>query len=368
MSNHKEKLLEIYESCISSNKVSLGKDIIEELNVIKGIIERQRGIYVVLITLGIHKIIDPKQDIRIHQSKLPGGFSGRSLDTKYISPTLTELKLPSMSESGWLTRSLEQPYPYDSNYNGKIGNGNLIVKSSFLKIVDFIQNNPQKCEEVIRYLLYCGIEIRNKNKVEITKITDPEKISIDSIISTLNEYFQTNYHTSGGSKLPVISFYSIYSILINEMKRFENSTLGSLGSHTSSDRTSKSSGDIEVFLDGQVLESLEIKFDIDIDVNIVNRVIEKIYKFNPKRYYVLSTHTIKESDYDEIISKVHQLKMEHGCQLIINGLLPTLKYYLRLINNLEEFLVVFTNNIYQDKELKIIHKDKWKEMVEKTFN
>ena len=48
------------------------------------------------------------------------GFSGRSIDTKYITPTLKELGLTSMSESGWLTRSLEQPYPYDFKYQGKI--------------------------------------------------------------------------------------------------------------------------------------------------------------------------------------------------------------------------------------------------------
>jgi DNA (cytosine-5)-methyltransferase 1 len=359
--------LEIYESCISGKKVFIHNDIKDELNVIKGIIEKQRGLYVVLITLGIHKIIDSKQDIRIHQVTLPGGFSGRGLDTKFITPTLTELKLPSMGESGWLTRTFEQPYPYDKNYEGKIGRGNLVVKNSFLKVVDFIQHNPSECENVIRYLLYCGIEIRSKNFVEVKKISNPEKITIESIISTLNEFFQTNYHTSGGSKLPVLSFYTLYSILIKEMKRFDGTDLKILGSHTSSDLTSKSCGDIEVFFKSQLLESLEIKFDIDIDVHIVNRVIEKIHKFNPKRYYILSTHTIKESDYDEIISKVHKLKMEHGCQLIINGLLPTLKYYLRLISNLDDFLILFTKNILEDTELKIIHKNKWKEIYENKF-
>jgi DNA (cytosine-5)-methyltransferase 1 len=47
-----------------------------------------------------------------------GGFSGRRIDTQYITPTLKELGLPAMAESGWLTRSLEQPYPYTLDYNG----------------------------------------------------------------------------------------------------------------------------------------------------------------------------------------------------------------------------------------------------------
>jgi DNA (cytosine-5)-methyltransferase 1 len=367
MSNHREILLEIYESCISNKKYNLEENILKHLSIINNIIESQRGIYTVLLTLSIHKIYNPKQDIRRHQSKLFNGFSGRSIDTKFITPTLKELKLPSMSESGWLTRSLEQPYPYDFKYNGKIGNGSETTKKSFLTVVDFIQNNPKNCVDIVRYLLYSGIEIRKRNNVQVKKIKNPEKITIVLIIQTLNTYFQTNYHSSGGSKLPVISFYTIYSILVKELKRYDGMELGELSSHTSSDRTSKSSGDIEVFKNGDVIESLELKFDIDIDLHIVNRVIEKIIKFNPKRYYILSTHLIKETDYDEIIRKVHDLKINHGCQVIINGLLPTLKYYLRLINNVEDFLELFTKNILNDPELKVIHKTKWKELLESNF-
>ena len=112
---------------------------------------------------------------------MEGGFSGRSNDTRYITPTLKELKLTSMSESGWLTRSLEQPYPYDFNYNGRVGSEE--VKKSFLKIVDYIQKNPTKCEDVVRYLLVESIKIRTKNQVLISPIQNPEKISINGIIN-----------------------------------------------------------------------------------------------------------------------------------------------------------------------------------------
>ena len=298
---------------------------------------------------------------------MEGGFSGRSIDTKWITPTLKELELPSMSESGWLTRSLEQPYPYNKEYNGKIGS--VEVKNSFLEIVNFIQFNPENVESIIRFLLTEGINIRERNKIEIVPIENPEQLTISKIIGLLEEFFYQDYKISGGSKIPVISFYTIYDILIKEIKRFQNCRLGDLGSHTSSDRTSKSSGDIEIFdSENFNLESLEIKFEIEIDKHIVNRVIEKIIKFNPKRYYILTTSGIKEDDYDFVIEKVHNLKITHGCQLIINGLLPTLKYYLRLIQDLDEFLNQFTKNVINDRELKIIHKRIWKEILEKHFN
>lgn len=361
--NHKEKLLEIYNNSFTIDDIILDDSILDFVNYVGKNIESQKGVFTVLITLGIHKLLHEEQDIRLHQDNMNGGFSGRSLDTKYITPTLKSLGLTSMSESGWLTRSLEQPYPYDKNYNGKISNTN--VKKSFLEIVDFIQNSPSiYTEEVLRVLLNYCIQIRENNKVEIKKIDNPESLTIDIILNLLSTYFHQNYKIPGGSKLPVISFYTIYEILVVELKRFEECELIEMGFHTTSDKTSKSSGDIEVFKNGNVYESLEIKYGIFIDSHIINRVIEKIIKYNPKRYYVLTTEGIVEDEKVEILSKIKKLREEHGCQLIVNGLLPTLKYYLRLISDLNEFLDKFTLNVLKDTELKIVHKEKWKELIE----
>lgn len=54
------------------------------------------------------------------------GYSGRSFDTKYVTPFL-KLKgfRGAMKESGWLTGSLEQNAYYDFNYPGKIRNVDL---------------------------------------------------------------------------------------------------------------------------------------------------------------------------------------------------------------------------------------------------
>ncbi len=81
---------------------------------------------------------------------MTNGFSGRTVDTKYITPTLKELGLPAMAESGWLTRSLEQPYPYDFKYNGKITP--IDLKTAFLKILDFVEQDSTKSETVLTLL------------------------------------------------------------------------------------------------------------------------------------------------------------------------------------------------------------------------
>mgnify|MGYP006410250799 FL=1 len=359
--NHKEKLLEIYYQCVDNKlDIDLPVEVLTHISVIGRYIESQKGVFTVLVTLGIHKILNHNQDIRYHQATLDNGFSGRTVDTKYITPTLKELNLPSMSESGWLTRSLEQPYPYTLSYEGKISNKK--VKTSFLLLVDFINKNPVSVNQIIYLLLRESITIRENNKVDIVKIDNPDHVSIDKLMDTLMVYMKCQYTVSGGSKIPVIIFYSIYQLLINELKRYNNCTLKDLGFHTTCDKTSKSSGDIEIYKGDVLFESVEIKFDIDIDSHIVNRVIEKIHRFNPSRYYVLSTSNIKPSDVDVINDKIFVLGVEHGCQLIVNGLYTTLKYYMRLVDDTTLLINNISDNITKDKELKVEHKEEWRKL------
>jgi DNA (cytosine-5)-methyltransferase 1 len=367
--NHKEKLLELYNKAYSlkSDKFSLPNDIIDNINIIAQKSIAQKGVYTVLITLAVHKLLYPEQDIRYHQEKLPNGFSGRTIDTKFITPTLKSLNLPSMAESGWLTRSLEQPYPYTLDYHGHIRD--IEAKKAFLFLVDKVQKSPDLIEKMISFLLYKIIEETKKNKIKIIKLNKPERLQIVDIIEMLNEHFFYDYHTFGGAKLPVIAFYAIYKSLLIDIKRYENCKLKELGYHTTCDSTSKSSGDIEIFSENnQLKEALEIKFQKEIDSNIVRIAKEKIIKFNPVRYYILSTEKVKATDKSEIIEIVNQIREQHGCQLILNGVIPSLKYYLRLISSLEKFLLDYSYLIENDAELKPIHKEIWNKILKNTEN
>ncbi len=322
-------------------------------------IEGQKGVYTVLLTLGIHKILFPSQDIRYFQEKMKRGFSGRSIDTKYITPTLKQNGLPSMAESGWLTRSLEQPYPYLKNYKGRIQK----VKYEFLEIVDFIQKHPEKAEAVVLNILKEAIILRDRHRVSIQPIKNPDKLSISIILSVLEQYLNENFSFAGGSKLPVIMFFSLYQVLIDEVDRYKGKNLKELASHTSPDSRSKSSGDIEISDTAGLFEAVEIKYEVEISSHIVNRAIEKIHIHNPKRYYILSTKYIAKKDYKEVRKKIAELKNNHGCQLIINGLIPTIKYYLRLLDKVDKFINRLSENIVNDTELKIEHKTKWKDLI-----
>ena len=379
--NHQDKLLEIHE-LISKNFVvgeikKIPQEILEKINLIAKNCSKQKGVYTVLVTLLIHKTLHPQQDVRFHQENLLNGFSGRTIDTKYITPTLKSLGLPSMSESGWLTRSLEQPFPYLMDYQGKIGGKG--VKEAFLSILDFLEVKvkpirQQKIAGLLAiYLLKAVLEISLEETITIPKIDDNKKseIKINDIISALKDHFYCKTYTARGkSKLPVIAIYAVYKLIIKEVTRYQNCSLKPLGSHTASDKTSKSAGDIEIYYSespDSLLEAIEIKFEKPIDKHMVAIATEKIAKFSPERYLILSSakDNIKQEDASDIARLIDEVSNKYKCQVIVNGVLPTIKYYLRLVNYLPEFINNYSALIEKDQEINFEHKQKWNEIITK---
>lgn len=361
--NYKEKLLEIYDEASKEldYRDKLTKEILENIGILSEKCFNQKGVYTVFVTLTIYKIIHKQQDIRNHQTQIINGFSARTIDTKYITPTLKALGLPSMAESGWLTRSLEQPSPYTLDYEGKISNKK--VKKAFLELVDAIEVQKNNPKHILVELLRQILLIQKASKITINPLQNPEKLTISKTIEILDKQFSFNYKTTSGSKLPVLAFYAVYQILIDEVSRYNRCQLKELGSHTASDKTSKSAGDIELFENETLFEAIEIKLDKAINANIIRIAREKILNYNPKRYYILSYAEIHEKDKTAINKIIEEVKETHGCQIVVNGVLSTLKYYMRLISDLETFITLYSRLIEKDTELKTIHKKKWNEFL-----
>lgn len=359
--NPKQTLWEIYQKSDDVSDITIDEKINDYLQFILNRISQNKGVYTVLVTLALYKYLNPHQDIRQHKIELPSGFSGRSFDFKYVTPTLKEIGLPAMAESGWLTRSLEQAYPYDMNYRGKITPEAL--KLAFLHVVDYIQKGKNQSHDILRMLLNGGILFKKSNQIRIQKINNQE-IQITQIIELLKQHFEYHYQTHGGSKLPVMAFYEIYRILVQELSRFKNCELGQLNSHTASDKTSKSGGDIEIFRNGQLFEALEIKLNKAPNSHMVRIAYDKINQFGISRYYILSSLDVDKDELDLVNQLIGEIQKEHGCQVIVNGLYPTLTYYLRLISDPKVFLNQYIKMVEQDKELQKIHKQRLKTLLE----
>jgi len=162
--------------------------------------------------------------------------------------------------------------------------------------------------------------------------------------------------------------YAIYQLLMEETKRYELCNLAKLGSHTASDKTSKSAGDIEIMKNGIRYEAIEVKLDKSIDANMLRIAIEKIYQFNLMRYYIFSHIGVKQEEQTEIEQLINRTKKNHGCQIIINGVLPTIKYYLRLVDDTKKFVITYSKLVEEDPELKRAHKLTWNTLIENILN
>ncbi|MDD9854904.1 MAG: hypothetical protein OXU88_01855 [Gammaproteobacteria bacterium] len=156
----------------------------EHLDLVVEKCESNKAVIAVLLTLMLKKTLSPEQDIRNHQQGLPGGFSGRSLDEKTVTPFLKARNFPAMqSGSGWLTRSLEQKRPYDMNYPGAVSPKNL--KQAFLGIVHEVEVNRRPADAVMTYILAGLIEHRNKSSR--IKLSRPTNLTINQILALLRD-------------------------------------------------------------------------------------------------------------------------------------------------------------------------------------
>lgn len=356
----KKNLEKLYNESLtfvgSGNKIksNLPITIKENLDIILNNSEKRKGVITVLLTSLIYKSLFPEQDVRKHQSQLDGGYSGRTFDTKYITPFLKSKNFPAPSETGWLTRSLETNSPYYLDYKPNITPKAL--KTSFLSILDSIQNEniSEKCAS---YLIQGLIIQRNSQEIDLTK---PADLPISTIIKLLTSHFNAHYTSEGASRLPVLALYAVYECLIKEAKRFEGKTLLNIESHTSADSRSGRIGDVDIIdKKGKEFEAVEVKFGIPITSQLIRSSFEKFKTTQVKRYYLLSTSNIDEDDITNIEFEIERIKNIHGCNVIANGLINSLNYYLRLISDTSEFISNYVDLVEEDKALKFEHKQQW---------
>ena len=120
--------------------------------------------------------------------------------------------------------------------------------------------------------------------------------------------------------------------------------------------------------DDSIYEVVEVKFDIPVDEIMINDVYKKISDKNIQRYYVLSTIPTDGDELVKVNEAVCRIRDEHGCQVIVNGVFPTIKYYLRLLENSDVFVSKYVENLQANTELNSEHKLAWNEiMLKKNF-
>lgn len=334
--------------------------------------ESQKAAIAVLTTSLAKKSSSPEQDVRLHQSKMKGGYSGRSLDFACVTPFIkSKFRRFAMKESGWLTRSFEQDSPYNIAYKGAIRNK--AVKLAFLNILDDIENEKVKPEGYLVALFIEMIKHVRKTEALLQKKFVPQEATITWIVGSLRNHFFSEYRNSGASRLPVIAIYSIYELLLTDVARYGNKHLEPLRAHTTSDIKEHLIGDIEVKNEnGAPFEGVEIKHNISISAELVKDSYEKFKETPTQRYYILTTAepNITSGQEKAVEKEIALISEEHGCEVIVNGAMPSIKYYLRLLRDPNSFLEIYWENLQIEvkagSDIKDEHISKWKKILETT--
>ena len=264
------------------------------------------------------------------------------------------------SGSGWLSRSFEQTHPYDLGYPGAISPKN--VKESFLWIVNTVQAGAADARECLKYLFQQLIEWRERNA--LLNLAKPTGRRIEDIVNLVQKHWQAGL--PGSARLPVLAIYAVYKCLISEVAKYKNCQLLELLSHTSADSKTDRFGDVDVMNDeSKTIESVEIKYDIAISSSLIEQLREKIASSGLKTFYILSTREdIPPKELGKITELLVSIRQNYGCQVIVNGVACTLRYYLRLLSDTDNYLYEYVELVENDSEIPFRLKNLWNEVME----
>ena len=322
----------------------------------------QTGFTNIVTCLAI-KTAMPNVDMRYHQVQIqkdtdrPAGFNFRGVSEKLIYPWLSENTFEG-AKSGWQTRTFERPKPYMMSYDENIG----AIKNSFLTTFEEIEENEESAENALAYIFHLQLVLRESKKIVMSH---PRTKDIQLIVKLFREHFFHEYKaSSGASRLPVLALYAIYTALIQQLDRYKGMELKLLEEHSAADSQTGAVGDIEIINKetGAVFEAIEVKHNIALNERIIGDVAKKIMSKTVDRYYILTTHANCEPD-DNLYKKIVSVKEMYNCQLIANGVIPSLKYYLRLLSDPSKVFPKYVELLESDKTIKHEHREVWNKLA-----
>lgn len=342
-----------------ADQYGLSQSIVDALTQLSDKAQRASAAFTAIITCLAIKVFKPSADIRYHQKQIqrdtprPAGFNFRGPSESVVFPWLNS-RMFEGAKSGWQTRTLERPVPYMLDYSENIAE----VKEPFLQVFHQIEEQGQSASGALAYLIYLQLVNRESKKITLSK---PRTTNISIIIDLLSSHFFHHYKESrGASRLPVLALYAVYTVLTDQLARFDGMKLKPLEEHSAADSQTGALGDIEVIngITGEVFEAIEVKHGIPITEPVIRSAMNKIMDRQVDRYYVLTTHVPCEIS-PELAPLLTQIRELYGCQLISNGVVPSLRYYLRMLANPSLVLPLYADLLASDSTIKHEHREVW---------
>jgi DNA (cytosine-5)-methyltransferase 1 len=314
--------------------------------------------FVNIVTCLACKALDPTVDCRYHRPGIGSDdyFSGRGVSEKVIAPWLSEKDFVS-ARSGWQTRVYERPRPYKRDYPENISH----IKEAFLGILHQVQEKGQDAREALKYLFAEQIRLRDARTIDIAR---PSIDTIETICDYFERHYSHEYSEKGASRLPVLMVYATYQAMMEEVTRYRDKSLQPLQAHSAADAQTGAIGDIEVQdAQGGKFEGVEIKHGMPIGPQEISEAYEKFKGHSVVRYYLLTTADPYVAEPEESNKLIRDIAARHGCQVIVNGILPTIRYYLRLLERPGKIFGFYRDLLQEDPAIGYEHRIAWNQIV-----
>lgn len=364
-----EKAFQNAVDLIESDKIEQTLDEIKiDVDYLIEKIGSNKSIVSALVTSLLKKIIEPTQDVRLHRVDFEGGYSARTLDTQLTSPFFkNHFPKYANKESSFLTLATRERIKWTKNEGQNLKIRDKKLRRSFLNIFEQIEENNQNPTIYLIYIFAKLIKL-SESEANLFELIETNSQAVSALnIQLVLELLKKHFAMKLSSRLPVIAIYSIYEILLPNLERYKNKRLLPLQVHTSSDK--HGFGDIEIYdEESNPFEIIEIKHNIAIDKYLIFDIVKKIKTTNINRYYILTTFQngfADEKTEKAVTEYILQIKQQINLDIIANGIISTLKYYLRFVDDYSEFIKIYTKNLIADAktstEVKSFHLEEWNE-------
>lgn len=322
--------------------------------------------YTNIVTSLAIKAFDATLDIRNHQVQIGAAFSFRNVSETIVYPWLASNRFEG-AKSGWQTRTFERPKPYMMTFDENI---DPVIKVPFLTCFDEVETKAGNATEALTFLVYQQIRLRDLKKAAIATFASNYRSlnDIAQIVQLFNAHFSHKYQSKGASRLPVLAVCAVYTVMMEQVIRYNNKVLLPLKSHSAADERTKAAGDIEVAgEDNSIYEALEIKHGIPISILLIDECGRKIEAMvsKPERYYLLTTHANCRPD-SNMSDALKSIAEKTGCQIVVNGVLPTMQYYLRLLTEPSLIFPHYLDLLTKEPAIAHEHVIAWRDILAKA--
>jgi len=338
---------EILANALARASASLNKPLVNDVRIadrIKSVAleKSNRSGIRVLLACALAKAEDPGRDIRRPYDSIGDApsatnkYSGRTIDTKYITPFRNTLSLPFISTTAFLTpawRTKNITLAKNVDLKGEPAK----MYADTLQIFDDIEQKRVQAEDVLAEAIRLLLIMRNERDEELKKAlatlkkADGEQVALSA--ETIVTLVEQHIASPKASRLPVLVIAAAYS---SASKYLQEQVLP-LQAHNAADVQTGAWGDVEITLldDDDVITAYEMKdkrvTKDDID-EISERIAEKSQEGIELNNFIVITTWPIDKPVQEYAATMYE--KTGGIEIAVLDCISFLRYFLHLFHRL----------------------------------